>query len=354
MAKLAFGCAITNVDVYRLAAERGIAHYRQQGHYVFAMQASGTVARTYNTILREARRVRDVDALVLVHQDLELLEFPLIDLVGEVFADPGVAVVGGVGTSNDETVAWWEGDLIVSAEGWWQYGVSEDERLNFAEIAGLLASRGDWSSAASDVELVHEAFVRDLGRGERPEDSRYDRGNAGAVLGQGPPAPSQALYGCVLILNRWAIDTLSFDERFRYKYGWDIDFCRQARSYERECVVAGLAFRHHHTLALVDDHRPLVASHIRFSEKWGAQESSGQPERATRLEAEAALARLAVRSAEMYKEALERELLREREALFATRSWRATGPLRWGKSIVRRAAGRLIAGRHQSRQSALG
>ena len=71
---IAFGCPITAPDSYERFAKPGIDAVAEPGAAVFAYRATSSIFRSYNLILDQAAAIEDLEALVLVHQDTELVD----------------------------------------------------------------------------------------------------------------------------------------------------------------------------------------------------------------------------------------------------------------------------------------
>ena len=77
-AMIAFGCPITVPEIYERFAKPGIDAVAEPGAPVFAYRATSSIFRSYNLILDQAADVDDLEALVLVHQDTELVDPALL------------------------------------------------------------------------------------------------------------------------------------------------------------------------------------------------------------------------------------------------------------------------------------
>ena len=94
---IAFGCSITAPEIYERFARPGIEAVAEPGSPVLAYRAMSSLFRSYNLILDRAAPDEDLEALVLVHQDTELVDPGFCAKVREVLADPEVAVAGCIG-----------------------------------------------------------------------------------------------------------------------------------------------------------------------------------------------------------------------------------------------------------------
>src|SRR5262245_64771349 len=73
-AMIAFGTAITDVKAYDRYAVPGIERAREPDSKVFAHQGTGSLFRNYNLIIDMARKIDDLEAVALVHQDAEIVD----------------------------------------------------------------------------------------------------------------------------------------------------------------------------------------------------------------------------------------------------------------------------------------
>jgi len=292
---IAFGASITMPDVYARCAGPGIALAAEPGSPVFAHAAAGSIARSYNLVLDGAARLDGLEALVLVHQDLELRDRRLGEKLRRVLADPEVGVVGCVGSTGAAGIAWWDGAVT-------------------------------WGSTV----YRHG----ELGGGERAW---------GAC--EPPPPPEgravDALYGVLLALSPWAVRELRFDEALGPRHGYDFDLCRQVRAAGRKVVVADLDVVHHHSLDLVADPDLWAEAHERAAAKWDRPMPVDPGDdawraRARHAEADAGAARLLLASRQLQSDAAARRDAEELATVTATASWRVTAPLR-GLNARRRA-----------------
>lgn len=289
---IGFGCAITKPDVYRAAAEVGIRRAAEPDSKVFAGPSTGSIFQSYNALIDRAAQCPDLEALVLVHQDTEIVDHDLCARIRLALADPDVGLVGCVGAVGVRSIAWWEGSV----------------------------------SAAS---FVHR--FADHGGGELPAFSW--------AWGDAPPyartGEVDTVDGFLLVLSPGVVQNVRFDEALGQFHGYDLDFCVQVRATGRKVVTAEFRAIHHHALEPFQDPEPWIEAHMAVAEKWdgvmpgiGAGAGSWE-ERALRAEAMKDAARLADHSNGLKFEAQIREL---EHALAETRdsiSWRITAPFRW-------------------------
>ena len=294
---IVFGCSITVPEVYARCAEPGFGMAAEPNSEVIANAAAGSLFRSYNLIMEMAARREDLEALVLVHQDAEIVDPQFCEKVREALADPGVGVVGCVGAIDVRSIAWWEGSVT-------------------------------WASFAHRYG--------EYGGGEIPSFSWLKQDRPGyARLGE-----VDTLDGFVLAISPWVVRNVRFDEGLGSQiHGYDLDFCLQVREAGRKVVTADFKVVHHHSLELVSDPDVWIEAHMRIAEKWeGRMPGIGRPNwgasvedwkrRARQAEAEAGATRLDRASMQLKAEARERQLQAELEEMLGSTSWKLTSPLR--------------------------
>jgi Glycosyltransferase like family len=290
---IAFGCVISDSELYERYAKSGIRLAAAPDSAVFAQASPGSVARIYNLILDQAAERADLEALVLVQERAEILDRGLCEKVRRAFGDPDVAVVGCAGAVGVRSIAWWEGTVT------WASSVYRDDELGREEFPPL-------------------TFAGDNGHaGPEPHTGEVD-----------------AVDGVLMAISPWAVRNLRFDESLGPRYGYEFDFCLQARAAGRKVLTEDLKVAHYYPLAVIEDPDTWIEAHMRAAEKWDGRMPNGVvPEsdwkrRARRAEAEAATARL-LSATKMYEiQALTWEHDRELEAATASLSWKITAPLR--------------------------
>jgi hypothetical protein len=297
----AFGSAITKPDVYRRCAEPGIRRVAEPDSEINALSSVGSLFRSYNALLDWAAELEDLEALVLVHQDAEIVDEGFCGRVRSVLADPAVGVVGCVGAVGVRSIAWWEGSASLA---------SFNHR--FAEHGG----------------------------GELPAFSwAWDEAPPYARTGE-----VDTLDGFVLALSPWAVCNLRFDESLGKLHGYDFDFCLQVRAAGRKVVTADFRAIHNHPLEPFDDPEEWIEAHMLVAEKWdgrmpGVGDDAGSwRERARRAEAERDAARVVDYSNQLALQARLNEVESALADVTGSVSWRLSAPLRW--LAGRRAAAR--------------
>lgn len=284
---IAFGSAIQGAEAYRRFADPGVRFAAEPDSEMFAFAAVEPVSRTYNLIMEAAARRDDLEALVLIHPHAEIVDPQFAAKVRDALRDPDVGVVGCAGATGVRSIAWWEG-AVTAAPGIQRYG--------------------------------------EFGGGELPTFSWTEPDR--------PPSEVEVVDGQLLVLSPWAVRNLRFDESLLYSYGFDVDFCLQARGAGRKVVVADLRVVLHRSLELVKDLDVWSEAHMRVAEKWdqvlhdSVADESGWRRRARYAEADREASRAFAFSRSLKLDARVLELEREFEDKIHSVSWRVTAPLR--------------------------
>jgi hypothetical protein len=302
---IVFGCSITVPEVYARCAEPGLRRAAEPDSVIIANAAAGSLFRSYNLILEMASQHEDLEAVVLVHQDAEIVDPEFCAKVRRTLEDPDVGVVGCVGAIDVRNIAWWEGSVT-------------------------------WAS------FTHR--YGEFGGGEIPSFTWEEHSHPGyARTGE-----VDTLDGFVLAISPWAARNVRFDEELgSLIHGYDLDFCLQVREAGRKVVTADLKVAHHHSLELVSDPDVWIRAHMNIAEKWeGRMPGIGRPnwgaaaddwkQRARQAEAEAGATRLDRASMQLQAEARERQLQADLDEVLDSVSWKLTAPLR-RLSAARRA-----------------
>jgi hypothetical protein len=275
---IAFGVAITQPKTYERFARPGIRRAAEPDSLVFAQQTAGSLFRNYNLLFDQAAVHEDLEALVLVHQDVEIVEADFAARVREALSDPDVAIVGCVGAVEVRKPAWWKGRVTWAAFS-----------HHYEELGG-----GEFDSLSWRPEAAPAHFA---------------------------PGEVDAIDGLVMAFSPWAVRELRFDESLGQFHGYDFDMCMQARVAGKKVVTADFRVVHHHSLELISDPEAWIAAYIRLAEKWADHlpRSSEDPEqRALRSEAEAACAEALGRTQWLRVRALRRQLERAEQELKVT------------------------------------
>ena len=289
---IVFASAITDQEQFHRYAEPGIGRAAEADTIVIAHPAQGSIFSSYNAILDRVAAMEGVEALVLLHQDAEIVDPGFCGKLRAALTDAEVGVVGCVGAVGVRSIAWWEGSVT-------------------------------WAS------FIHR--YTELGGGDVPsvtwnEATRPPYAQLGEV---------DSVDGFVLGLAPWTIQTIRFDETLgQALHGYDFDFCMQVRMAGRKVLTADFKVIHNHSLELAGDLENWAAAHVALAEKWagrmpGVGDAGGTwKQRARRAEAEAAVTRGVAISTMMKTEAGAARGADELQIVTDSVSWRLTAPLR--------------------------
>lgn len=102
---IAFGVATSDRAQYERLALPGIRRAAEEGSLL--LERSGdSIQRAYNQMMLEAEGRDDLEALVLLHQDLELIDDSLPQRVRRILRDPRVGLVGALGARDFSPHVW--------------------------------------------------------------------------------------------------------------------------------------------------------------------------------------------------------------------------------------------------------
>lgn len=300
---IAFACSITKPDLYRRAAEPGIGRVAEPDSEVWSQPAVGSIFRSYNALLDRAAERDDLDALVLLHQDTEIVGHDFCARVREALSDPEVGLIGCVGAVGVRGIAWWDGSVTLA---------SFVQRYDEHGGGDLPSLSWDWAEAPPYARL-------------------------GEV---------ETLDGFLLVLSPWVARNVRFDESLGNFHGYDLDFCLQVRAAKRKVVTADVRAIHHRSLDLIPDAEEWIAAHVAVADKWEGRTPGLAPwpgtwrDRARQAEAERDAAYALAASNELEGHAEARALERALADIRGSVSWRISAPLR------ALAGSRQAAGRH--------
>ena len=211
---IAFAACVGSAEKYRGYAQPGLRRVCEPDSLIAEVTTDSSIFTAYNEVLDALSGRDDLEALVLLHEDVEIVDSDFCAKLRRRLAEPDVAVVGVIGARAVTSLAWWEGA----------------GRGRCLETRGLV----DFGGGVHDVDSVD---------------------------------------GLLMALSPWALRNLRFDaERFTGFHGYDADICFQARAAGKRVVVDELAVVHH-TKGGYGDLAAYRACDAAFRAKWGLADS---------------------------------------------------------------------------------
>ena len=218
-AVIAFASVVGSPETFARCAGAGLRRAAEPDSPLAELTEARSMTSAANEVLDAFAPVDGLEALVLLHEDAELLDRDFCARVRHAFARaPRAAVLGVVGARGVGSLRWWEGE-------------------GFGHVS---ESRG----------------VADFGGGSHAVDT---------------------VDGLLLVLSRWAVRNLRFDEeRYDAFHGYDADLCFQARAAGREVRVEELRV-FHHTKGGYGDEAAFLRADEAFRTRWAHMLPSSPP-----------------------------------------------------------------------------
>lgn len=205
---VAYGCCVGSRERYQRYVEPRIPKNSQ---YVYMIEQT-SIAECYNAILDALYCECGLDAVVLLHDDLEITDPNAeVKFLAALATDPEIALVGVAGGYGVGSLAWWNANTV---------GHQQIE-------SGLL----DFGPRTGYVDILE---------------------------------------GSILVFGPWAIENLRFDTRFAGFHGYD-DVAMIAHSYGKNVYVADVDTFHHVQLGFKSQEsaEAWAVADAQFREKWG-------------------------------------------------------------------------------------
>jgi hypothetical protein len=207
---IAFAACVGSPEKFRDFAQPGLRHVSEPDSLIAEVTTDRSIFEAYNEVLEAFSERDDLEALVLLHEDVEIVDSDFCAKIRARVAEPDVAVVGVIGARGVTSLAWWEGET----------------RGRCLETRGMI----DFGGGKHDVETVD---------------------------------------GLMLVLSPWAVRNLCFDtDSFTGFHAYDADICFQARAAGKRVVVEDIALVHH-TKGGYGDRAAYDAADDAFRAKWG-------------------------------------------------------------------------------------
>ncbi|MBV9312077.1 MAG: hypothetical protein JOZ73_14705, partial [Solirubrobacterales bacterium] len=212
---IAFGTAVTNEELYERFARAGIESIAEADALVMVRRGA-RLQSAYNSMMDEAGARPDLEAVVLLHQDLRVEDLAFNAKVRGALSDPDVALVGALGARG-----------------------LRGSFLHDAQIVGEV--RAQFGDAVMPLRAIVPTGYCDV----------------------------EAIDGALLILSAWAARNLKFDPLLeRDFHGYDLDLSFQARARGRRVVVTDVRAVHDGTGTVGPRRGSLIRALLGLEDKW--------------------------------------------------------------------------------------
>lgn len=211
---IAFGTAITDEVAYASIALPSIERVAEPDSVILSRSGYNSIQRPYNEMMDELARRADLEALVLLHQDLELIDPSLPERVRRVFGDPTVGLLGALGARINRLHRW------LAPEGRvFGYALGPDQ--------------------------------------ENVEDPRISVG----------PHEVDAVDGALIVVAPWVVRALRFSEALaEHFHGYDVDISMRVRAHGGKVICEDIPCRHR--MEIKDDYDNQAAGGIALAKMW--------------------------------------------------------------------------------------
>lgn len=218
---IAFATVIGNPEKYARYTKRSLELFAEPESLIVTIDDQTSMADNYNQVLEAICDADDVEALVLLHEDVTFRNPRICDRIREAINHhPEVAIFGPVGAREITGIAWWEGEIFGKAK----------------------ETRGD----VSGPDGFHEVEVVD---------------------------------GMCMILTPWAIKNLRYNLG-AYEpswHGYDAELCFLARAAGKQVATIDLDI-FHHTKGGYGNEEAWRQSNQTFVRRWLTNAAEHQPE----------------------------------------------------------------------------
>lgn len=206
---IAFGSAVSDRQCYDRIALPSIRRVAEPDSQILVREGRDSIQEPYNEMMDEAAALPDLEALVLVHQDLELTDDSLLGRVRRLFRDPRTGLIGALGGRGD-LHRWLEPNEL--------YG----------------------TSMAPGIEVRHSAGAQE-------------------VLG---------VDGSLLAIAPWVVRTVRFSERLVDSFhGYDADFSLRVGAGGGRVICDDIPYFHHMSRSWNDPSAVLRSASL-LAEMW--------------------------------------------------------------------------------------
>lgn len=209
---IAFGVCVGNEETYRRYAMPTISRLAEPDSVLLSSRNNSSISEAYNEMLEYLSSNDALEALILLHEDVELSDPKLLEKVRGALQDQSVGLLGAIGAKGVTSLRWWE---------------------------------------ATGRGTCHETrgFI-DYGGGTHVVD---------------------AVDGLFMALSPWAVRNVAFDATtFSGFHGYDVDYSFSVREAGRQVIVTDIDL-FHHTKGGYGDSLQFQKNDAAFQGKWMRQ-----------------------------------------------------------------------------------
>ncbi len=214
---IAFAASVVSDERWRRWALPGIERVVEPDSVVIDERGRGSLQSRLNRAIAAVSDRSDLEALVLLHEDVEIADPDFVAKVRRRLEDPSIAIVGPIGARHVNSIAWWDGE-------------------GFGRVDAPFLTATSWRPAELSAGF-HEVDVVD---------------------------------GLLMVMSPWAARELRFDEELSDFHGYDSDICFQALARGRRVVVDDLHVIHY-ARGGIGDRDAWVRANLAFRRKWAAR-----------------------------------------------------------------------------------
>ena len=215
---LCYGCCVGPTSHFEELALPAVSATLEPTDRLLTVRNAESITSAYNTLIDDTRTLTDVEALVLLHDDVVLHDRNFAARVRRVLRDPTIGVIGVVGGSGLCNMSFW--DAKTSKGRVW-------DGTRFL----------DFGPPRGDVDVVD---------------------------------------GLLMVLSPAALSTIRFDETtFSGFHGYDVDYCLSCRQAGLRVVVEPFVVYHQSTGNMSAN--SYTAAQTAFEQKWRAHLSQPSP-----------------------------------------------------------------------------
>src|SRR5947207_75465 len=113
---ITFGICIGSEDKFEKYALPGLRRHAEPDSAIAESTGNTSIFKAYNEMLEAFAGKPGLEALVLLHDDVELRDDEFCAKVRARLADPDIAVIGAIGARSVTSLSWWEGEGFGRAE----------------------------------------------------------------------------------------------------------------------------------------------------------------------------------------------------------------------------------------------